>query len=541
MREPFSIALNCPSCGAATTAKEGDRIISCAHCGSRHVLAAIKGAIRYVVPFSVSRDDAKNAVLRYFKMKITARDMIRQGYLRDVTPLYIPFWRISEKYLGWLMERRRHPQILRRGTVFNLPACSVKGLGFSSLTIGERDLKETRLFQPEEAQREAIVYDVTIPSENVLKLTRTSDRGEVQFVTPSTLKRTKRISVSLFPVYLPFWLVKYSYRGRFYQAMIDGRRERIISARFPANLWTRLAPMVGVFALISLLVTTIVPMLADILAEKEPNEIQLVILCLAVWTLAYLSFMVFFWSSNTYALLRYGREVRIEDSRRIDLLPGSRGQWTDLFRISYQDLHSDILTKIRKKGLLGKRDDSALSLSDRWMVPILLIVLLAVASIGIVPAILDISQSERSFKTQQNMKVERNMHILEHAVRHFAGGAWGHYPADINTTVKQVLGQMGFSSDNPASVAGAGELDSVKEGEIGLAGPTLLPPDMANPLQKSSPVIETVTPGPPSWSVEVVGTVFYVPLDVHGRIARAYKIYGAGPDGLVHLVLSSED
>lgn len=148
-----------------------------------------------------------------------------------------------------------------------------------------------------------------------------------------------------------------------------------------------------------------------------------------------------------------------------------------------------------------------------------------------------------------------NMYALNQAVEDFSGLAGGYYPAGINTTVMEVLEQLGESSSDSSSIAGGDGIDSVRARDIGSTGPALLPRGFSNvydPCYRSDsvqlefdrsdrarPALVTSLMDPPAWKSESAGMVFYVPLGVHGKVATGYKIYGVDRRGLKSLVLSS--
>jgi hypothetical protein len=166
---------------------------------------------------------------------------------------------------------------------------------------------------------------------------------------------------------------------------------------------------------------------------------------------------------------------------------------------------------------------------------IIVALLLVCAVIVIYPVFL----SMRTYPREPSLK--SNMHTVQLAIEDFSGMAAGRFPADINTTVEEVAGISSDSSNGLFSISGAKGLDPVSEKDIGSTGATLLPKTFRNPYYQSQPALGTSLLDPPRWSPEVRGMVFYVPLDIEGKTAGGYKVYGAGPDSLLGLVLHSQD
>jgi len=320
MADANTIALNCPSCGAAIGVKENDRTVACSYCGAEHFLSGIKGTVRSIIPFSLNSADAKKVLFHHFRRRDTAQDIPQEGELKEITPIYIPFWKVREGYYGWRFRPGMRPQALKRVAQMTVPACSTGGLGFTSVRMEPDDLAEQELYQPEKAQREATVYDVTIPREDILELTKRRVLGKTEGKSSSSIffQRMKRISTSASLVYFPFWLIKYSYRGKLYQVVVNGRRGLVVSGRFPANLAARLGPLLLASALGGFLATSIVSRVA-IRRPETLMDPTLPLIGAALVFFGLIAFIQLFQSG--LSALRYGREVRIEDSRRVDSLP----------------------------------------------------------------------------------------------------------------------------------------------------------------------------------------------------------------------------
>ena len=136
--------------------------------------------------------------------------------------------------------------------------------------------------------------------------------------------------------------------------------------------------------------------------------------------------------------------------------------------------------------------------------------------------------------------LESNMRAVEIAVEKF-GAQSGHYPATINTTVRQVLADLGQESDDERSVADAGRRDPASQEDLNSTGSAFLSITLKNGWNDdpSSLVIATWS-GEPEWSDEMKGVVWYVPNGVDGNRAAGYQIYGASEWELYEEVLSSD-
>jgi len=316
--------------------KEQDRIITCSHCGAEHFLSGIKGTVRSIIPFSLTASDAKKVVHHYFRKRETAQDIPRQGRLKEITPIYVPFWKVRQGYYGWRFRPGLRPQVIKRVVEVTVPACSTGGLGFTSVRIEPEDLEEQKLYEPEVAQREATVYDVTIPKEDILELTKRRALGKTEGKGRSSIffQRIKCISTSASLVYYPLWLVKYSYNRGLYQVLVSGRRGLLVSGRFPANLSARLGPLIAASALGGFLATSIFS--RGGLTRHGGLAGPFGYLIAGSLVICGVIIFIQLFQAGLQAL-RYGREVRIEDSRRVDMLPEYTGMVEEM-RSSLRDM-----------------------------------------------------------------------------------------------------------------------------------------------------------------------------------------------------------
>jgi DNA-directed RNA polymerase subunit RPC12/RpoP len=330
MDERKTIALNCPSCGAAIGIKEDERIVVCPHCAGKHFISGIKGTVRSIIPFALTSGEAKQVVFKYFRARVTAQDIPRQGHLKEMSPIYVPFWKVREKYAGWRFRLGINPELMSRAAEVVVPACSTGGLGFTSVHMSPDDLAAQRLYEPEITQREATVYDVTIPEENVFQLTKRRILGKTEGKASSSIffQRIKRINTDASLTYYPFWLLKYSYKAKLYQVVVNGRRPEIVSGRFPANLAQRLTPVIAASAIGGFIATSVFYGFRMGSMPATPENFTLPLFGALFIVVAVSIFFELF--RVGLSRLHYGREVRFEDSRRVDILPDYSTSLEDL-------------------------------------------------------------------------------------------------------------------------------------------------------------------------------------------------------------------
>ena len=143
----------------------------------------------------------------------------------------------------------------------------------------------------------------------------------------------------------------------------------------------------------------------------------------------------------------------------------------------------------------------------------------------------------------KEIMIKANMHNIRMTVEQFPLMTDGYYPATINTTVGDILDQLGSHGDDELSLADAGTNDPATGAQLNATENALLEENYVNPF-KNGPhglVLGTWIDGEPTWSSETSGMVWYVPLGINGNYAAGYKIYGVGAKEILTYVLSSED
>jgi len=166
---------------------------------------------------------------------------------------------------------------------------------------------------------------------------------------------------------------------------------------------------------------------------------------------------------------------------------------------------------------------------------------LAVALVGLLIIVAISIPSYVGFSVAaKESKLASNMVAVQTAAEEFAAYS-GHYPATINTTVRQVLADLGQESDDERSIADAGMRDPAAPRDINSTGNAFLTITLENPwsMDTSSQVVATWS-GEPDWSEDVKGLVLYVPSGVEGNRASGFEIYGASEWGLYEEVMSSD-
>ncbi len=87
---------NCTSCGAEIICDATTAATSCHYCGNKTIIEGqFAGTLRpdYVIPFKLSKEEAKNALKNHCKdKKFLPNDFIADTHIDEIKGVYVPFW-----------------------------------------------------------------------------------------------------------------------------------------------------------------------------------------------------------------------------------------------------------------------------------------------------------------------------------------------------------------------------------------------------------------------------------------------------------------
>ncbi len=89
-------AYNCTSCGAELICDDTTAATSCLYCGNPTIVPGqFAGALKpdYVIPFKLSKDDAKDALKKHCKGKrLLPKVFLSEHHIEELKGAYVPFW-----------------------------------------------------------------------------------------------------------------------------------------------------------------------------------------------------------------------------------------------------------------------------------------------------------------------------------------------------------------------------------------------------------------------------------------------------------------
>ena len=258
MSEPDSLhGLSCPKCGGMVPIPEGQIIVRCPFCEQRSFVRGERGLRRYQVPLRV-KPDAALAGLKQFLSghRAIGGEVAKKARLTESFVAYLPFWVTWARVLGWVFGQKR----VRRGKnthyepreikiaqpmTWNGAACDVGEFGVTDLPLKSQQLDP---FDPDELHTVGMVFE---PLGSVSEAEATAQNDFEQRVQNlADLDRVAQTVVKLANrrlglVYYPLWVLRYLYRGRAFQVVVDGYSGKVLYGKAPGSNAYRAAVLVG--------------------------------------------------------------------------------------------------------------------------------------------------------------------------------------------------------------------------------------------------------------------------------------------------------
>ena len=253
--------LACPNCGGMVPIPEGQVIVRCPYCDLRSMVQGERGLLRYQVPLRVDREKAE-ANLRRFLIgsRAIAGRAARSAELTESFVAYLPFWVAWSRVLGWVFgekkvgsgDRTRYePREVKvvEDMTWNAAACDVGEFGVDTISRIDPELEP---FRAEALHAAGMVFEPA----GLLSEARAEAEGEFSghVQDRAGLDRIGQVFVRYLRqrmgiVYYPLWVLRYQYRGRAYQVVVDGYTGEILYGKAPGSTTYRAAILVGGMAL----------------------------------------------------------------------------------------------------------------------------------------------------------------------------------------------------------------------------------------------------------------------------------------------------
>lgn len=246
--------LTCASCGGTVDVHEGRTNVECRFCGTPQAVVGERGVVRLMVVNRLDRKQAGEVVRAWFRKGIRKDPALKkEARLEEAFLAFFPFLRARLDAIGWILgvEKKRR----KRGNKWETVTTPVERTIERSvdLTLPAADMAEFGVHRVDLAGDEVLPLDegllrsrgmVFRPSHSLDEIgerlrERALDEARLENrldrVTFSWLTSVRR---RLGLVYYPMWVIRYGFRGRTYQVLVDAEDGGLAYGKAPGNhLW----------------------------------------------------------------------------------------------------------------------------------------------------------------------------------------------------------------------------------------------------------------------------------------------------------------
>ena len=252
-----SKGLTCPACAGLVPVPEGARFVSCPACKQRLYVQGESGVPRWQIRHTIERAQVLQTVKGFFNGLDKAINLQQRAAITETFLVYLPFWRVRAQVAGWRLGRVRKDKDSTKPVEVEIleamqwgdAAADVAEFGVQQVQFPSRGLE---LFNQDVLSREGMVFE---PAES-----ETDALAEAAGNFAYQGRQKKNLSATYFErffvlrqklsiVYYPLWIVRYQFKQRSYQVVVDGAQNRVLYGKAPGNLLFRAAMLVGGMAI----------------------------------------------------------------------------------------------------------------------------------------------------------------------------------------------------------------------------------------------------------------------------------------------------
>lgn len=221
--------IKCTQCGGDVTVREGDKFLKCPFCGSALFIDRRRVVYHHILTPTVTADQARAALKRWMAGNQTVKGLEREAAGASLRFTFFPVWLFKVRQGGG-------------ESVQLLPAAATPIAEYRRLTLPAGDLQ---FFRPElvagqEVKAVEVMYDAA-----QAWLAQTGVKPED--VAESSL------------VHVPVYEVRYDYKGKPFQGLVDAASGKVIAEVFPRKAEVPYVLATAVTFLVFLLAGTAAP------------------------------------------------------------------------------------------------------------------------------------------------------------------------------------------------------------------------------------------------------------------------------------------
>jgi DNA-directed RNA polymerase subunit RPC12/RpoP len=268
----------CPGCGGTVDLQEGSNVVKCPYCETSLLVQGDEGVLQYHVHSTIGKDQARDETARWLGKFDKDRKLKQDAEFTDIFLVHIPFWRSIGRVCGWIFGNKIHREthkdskgithtttrkepverMIMEDHIWNKAACDVSEFGVEK--VDESGIAgKLEPFDLETVEKQGMVFEPTFSrSDAVLEseewmLQQARKHADVDEVI---FQKLHTIGTKLSVVYYPLWVLRYTFKDRNYQVVVDGIHGKLVYGRAPGSTMYRVGMFVGSLMIGNLILTT---------------------------------------------------------------------------------------------------------------------------------------------------------------------------------------------------------------------------------------------------------------------------------------------
>lgn len=194
----------CQQCAAPLPIEQGVQYVTCQFCGATNFVDKRRSVFHYVVRDTVRPNDALAALRRWMGGNQTVKNLDKKATIGQSLFQLFPMWLVRVRQDG-------------KETVYLEPAAAISVSEIKHLSIPAADL------EPYDHALDDAAVAPTVPYEMMQKWLRDNEGIAAGAIHEASL------------VHLPLYLIKYSYKGEEYTAIVDAATSQVFANIYPAK------------------------------------------------------------------------------------------------------------------------------------------------------------------------------------------------------------------------------------------------------------------------------------------------------------------
>ncbi|MCD1296076.1 zinc ribbon domain-containing protein [Methanocella sp. CWC-04] len=192
--------IKCTKCGAPIAFDSGDKFAKCKYCDTQIFIDKSGAGFFYIMPYFIDQANAQGIFKRWTAGSLMARDLEATARIISFKQQYFPVYLFKRDVDG-------------KEKVQVEPARSTTLPGLHSLKVPAGDIK---------------IFDQNYDAGGIELLKPDIDMAAYLPQLPGTAKEQAL-------VFFPLWTIQYEYKGRKYDAVIDGSSGEVFSTDYPTR------------------------------------------------------------------------------------------------------------------------------------------------------------------------------------------------------------------------------------------------------------------------------------------------------------------